>query len=61
LGVCRAIKKDPALADLKVIITTGNQDDPKLKEILKLGFTNVHYKPFQMEKFLESVDSLVNC
>ena len=60
LGVCRAIKKDPAFADLKVIITTGNRDHPKLKEILKLGFTNIHYKPFKMKRFLECVDSLVN-
>ena len=60
LGVCRAIKKDPALTDLKVIITTGNQDHPKLKEVFKLGFTNIHYKPFNIQKFLKSVDCLVN-
>ena len=60
LGVCRAIKKDPALADLKVIITTGNRDDPKLEKILRLGFTNIHYKPFKMQRFFKSVDCLIN-
>ncbi|MBL0701308.1 MAG: response regulator [Desulfosarcina sp.] len=60
LGVCRAIKKDPALVDLKVMITTGNRDHPKLDQVFRLGFANIHYKPFKIQKFLNEVDYLVN-
>ncbi len=60
LGVCRAIKKDPALAGLKVMITTGNREHPKLEQVLRLGFTNIHYKPFKIQTFLKEVDCLVN-
>ncbi|MCD6223987.1 MAG: response regulator [Deltaproteobacteria bacterium] len=60
LGVCRAIKKDPALAGLKVMITTGNRDHPKLKQVFRLGFTNIHYKPLKIQTFLKEVDRLVN-
>lgn len=60
LGVCRAMKKDPALADIKVIITTGNRNHPKLKEVFNLGFTNIYYKPFELPLFLKEVDYLVN-
>jgi signal transduction histidine kinase len=60
LGVCRAIKKDPALADLKVMITTGNRYHTKLDQVFRLGFVNIHYKPFEIHKFLKEVDCLVN-
>jgi signal transduction histidine kinase len=60
LGVCRAIKKDPALAGMKVIITTGNRNHPKLGQIFSLGFTNIHYKPFKLKLLLKDVDSLLN-
>ncbi len=60
LEVCRAIKNDPELSDLKVIITTGFPDHPKLKEVSKLGFDTVYIKPFSLNTFLEEIDSLLS-
>jgi PAS domain S-box-containing protein len=59
LEVCRAIKKEPAFSDMKVIITTGFQDDPKLEEIIQLGFTNICYKPLDIGAFLKQVNDLL--
>ena len=46
LEVCRVLKRDPNLAKVNVIITTGFPDHPKLKQVENLGFTNIHAKPF---------------
>jgi len=57
--VCRAIKKDPELSNLKVIITTGFPDHPKLEEASKLGFTTIYSKPFGLIDFLDEIDGLL--
>jgi CheY-like chemotaxis protein len=57
LEVCRTIKAEPELSDMKVIVTTGFPDHPKLKEVMELGFTNIHYKPFDVSHFVEVVDN----
>jgi CheY-like chemotaxis protein len=59
LEVCRAIKNEPELAALKVMITTGFPSDPKLEEICKLGFTKICSKPFNIPYFLEQIDAML--
>ena len=59
LEVCRAIKTDPSLADMKVIITTGFPNHPKLTEVARLGFNNIHYKPFSLRQFVQTVDRIL--
>jgi response regulator RpfG family c-di-GMP phosphodiesterase len=58
LEVCRAIKNDPELSDLNVIITTGYPDHPKLKEVSNLGFDTIYSKPFHIKNLLNKIDSL---
>ena len=53
--VCRNICNEPELADLKVIITTGYPNHPKLDEVVKLGFTNIFSKPFELRRFVAAV------
>ena len=59
LEVCRAIQREPRLSDMKVLITTGFPDDPKLKEMAELGYTNLHFKPFTLVEFLKHVDEIL--
>jgi signal transduction histidine kinase/CheY-like chemotaxis protein len=48
LEVCRNIKAEPELADMKVVITTGYPSHPKLDEVAGLGYTDVFFKPFDL-------------
>ena len=57
--VCRSIKAEPALAGMKVIITTGFPGHPKLDELAALGFTTVLTKPFNIPGLLRSVEKLL--
>ena len=59
LEVCRVIKKEPELSDMKVIVTTGFADHPKVKEINEIGFTDVYSKPIEIPDFLELVDEVL--
>jgi len=59
LEVCRAIKKDPEISDVKVIITTGFPEHPKLKQVADLGFTNIYSKPINLRDFLTDVDRML--
>jgi signal transduction histidine kinase/ActR/RegA family two-component response regulator len=59
LEVCRAIKKDPGLSDIRVIVTTGYPTHPKLREIADLGFTNIFHKPFSLMELLKAVDEML--
>jgi PAS domain S-box-containing protein len=59
LEVCRNIKAEPQFSDMKVIVTTGFPEDPNLKELAELGFTNIHYKPFSLTDFLNVVDNIL--
>lgn len=60
LEVCRAIKTDPAISGIKVIITTGSREHIILREIADLGFTNIHYKPISFSKLFKEIDRLIN-
>jgi CheY-like chemotaxis protein len=57
--VCRHIKAEPALAGMKVIITTGFPYHPKLAELAELGFSNVLAKPFDIPLLLRLVRTLL--
>jgi signal transduction histidine kinase/ActR/RegA family two-component response regulator len=57
--VCRSIKAEPALAGMKVIITTGFPGHPKLDELAALGFTTVLTKPFKIPELFRNVEALL--
>jgi signal transduction histidine kinase len=59
LEVCRSIKTEPALAGIKVIITTGHPGHPKLDELATLGFSHVLAKPFDIPLLLQTVQDLL--
>jgi signal transduction histidine kinase/CheY-like chemotaxis protein len=59
LEVCRIIRNEPELSDMKVIISTGYPDHAKLNEMAKLGFTNVIYKPFNLPEFVKTVERIL--
>ena len=59
LEVCRTIQAQPELSEMKVMITTGFPDHPKLREIAELGFKDIHYKPFGLPDFLAGVCNLL--
>jgi signal transduction histidine kinase len=59
LEVCRNICSEPELSDLKVIITTGYPDHPKLDEVVKLGFTNILSKPFDLLNLLKDIETIL--
>ncbi len=57
LELCRVIKADPELNQIKVIIITGHPDHPKLNQLAELGYTDIFAKPFNLKKFLKTVDT----
>jgi signal transduction histidine kinase/CheY-like chemotaxis protein len=59
LEVCRIIKNEPELSEMKVIISTGYPDHAKLNQVAKLGFTNVIYKPFDLLAFAKKVEDVL--
>ena len=59
LEVCRNIKTEQELSHMKVVVTTGFPDHPKLKQIAELGFDNIYYKPFDFPDFLEVIDNII--
>lgn len=59
LEVCRTITKNDDLSDLKVLITTGYPDHPKVLQTKDLGFTNVLGKPFNLKNFMTEVDKIL--
>jgi signal transduction histidine kinase/ActR/RegA family two-component response regulator len=59
LEVCRNICNEPELSNLKVIITTGHPDHPKLDEVVKLGFTNILSKPFDLINFIKDIETIL--
>ena len=59
LEVCRIIKNEAELSDMKVIISTGYPQHPKLDEMAGMGFTNVIYKPFDLMEFVKKVERIL--
>jgi len=59
LEVCRSIRSEPKLSDMKVIITTGYPDHPKLDEVVELGFNNIFSKPFELLHFAKDIEKIL--
>jgi signal transduction histidine kinase len=59
LEVCRIIRNEPELSNMKVIISTGYPDHAKLNEMARLGFTNVILKPFNLPEFVKKVERIL--
>jgi CheY-like chemotaxis protein len=59
LEVCRSIRSEPELADMKVIITTGHPDHPKLDEVAELGFNSIFSKPFDLLQFIKDIETIL--
>ncbi|MDZ7579449.1 MAG: response regulator [Deltaproteobacteria bacterium] len=57
--VCRALRKNPALAQVKVIVTTGHPQHPKLAEVIRLGFKNIRSKPYNVSELIEFIDNIL--
>jgi signal transduction histidine kinase/ActR/RegA family two-component response regulator len=57
--VCRIIRGEPELSEMKVIITTGHPEHPKLDEVVELGFTNIFAKPFDLLQFLQDIKKIL--
>ncbi len=57
--MCRALRKDPALAQVKVIVTTGHPQHPKLAEVNRLGFKNIRSKPYNVSELIEFIDNIL--
>ena len=58
--VCRSIRGEPELAEMKVIITTGHPDHPKLDEVVNLGFKNIFSKPFDLINFVNDIEKILD-
>ena len=59
LEVCRTISNETQLSEMKVIITTGYPEHPKLDEVVELGYTNIFSKPFDLLNFIEAIDKIL--
>jgi CheY-like chemotaxis protein len=60
LEVCKIIKSNPDLEGLKVLIITGFPEHPKVNAVEKLGFVDIHYKPFHIAELKKTIDRLLN-
>ena len=58
--VCRSIRGEPELSEMKVIITTGHPDHPKLDEVVNLGFRNIFSKPFDLINFVNDIEKILD-
>jgi signal transduction histidine kinase len=59
LEVCRIIKTEPELADMRVIITTGYPEHIKLDEVTEMGFTQIFSKPFDLWDLVKTVEQIL--
>ncbi len=59
LELCRIISSEPELSEMKVIVTTGYPEHPKLDEIIALGYTNIFSKPFDLLNFVQAVGKIL--
>jgi signal transduction histidine kinase/CheY-like chemotaxis protein len=57
--VCRTIRGEDELSDMKVVITTGHPEHSKLDEVVELGFTNIFAKPFDLIQFIQDVKKIL--
>jgi CheY-like chemotaxis protein len=53
--VCRQIKADPGLKDIRVIMATGRSEPEDLEEALAAGADGYMFKPYTRAKILKKV------
>ncbi|MFH0995921.1 MAG: ATP-binding protein, partial [Pseudomonadota bacterium] len=52
IEVCRVLKNDPVLSDMKIMMITGHEGHPLIGDISEFGFIDILYKPFNLEDFV---------
>ncbi|MBI5590558.1 MAG: response regulator [Deltaproteobacteria bacterium] len=59
IEVCRVLKNDPVLSDMKIMMITGHEGHPLIGDISEFGFIDILYKPFNLEDFVTRVDNIL--
>jgi len=59
LDVCRAVRRNEQLTNMKVLITTGHPHHPDLTEIRAMGYTDCYNKPIRVKTFSEMVETMM--
>jgi PAS domain S-box-containing protein len=59
LDVCRVIRNDTELSDVKLMVITGHEGHADLNEISQMGMVEILYKPFDLNDFLKRVDNIL--
>src|SRR5438874_11070935 len=58
--VCQTIRKNPAFEHTKIIIVSGVMNQDEINDLLKAGADEFIKKPFNIEKVIERIGSLLN-
>lgn len=58
--ICRKIREDETLADMKVIISTELPDSPETQEIIRMGFPHIYFKKNHLREFLQLVGEILH-
>lgn len=58
LELCRLLKKEPELSEIKVLIITGFFQSDLLNDINELGYTNIIPKPFKLSELKRQVTQI---
>ncbi len=57
--VCSTVRKNPALSGMKIIIVSGVVNQEEIEELLKAGADEFVKKPFNIEKLLSRIETLL--
>lgn len=57
--VCKRVRENPELAGMKVIIVSGVVNQSEIDELLKAGADEFVKKPFNIEKLLQRIESML--
>jgi len=57
--VCKTVRENPELADMKIIIVSGVVNQDEIEDLLKMGADEFVKKPFNVDKLLERVYALL--
>lgn len=57
--VCKAVRENPKLSGMKVIIVSGVVNQEEIDDLLKAGADDFVKKPFNIEKLLARIDELL--
>lgn len=56
--LCRELRRDPALRDVRVIGFSGYLEEPEIRELLESGFDDFIAKPIRPKELLERLSKL---